>query len=190
MVSANSTRRGREALLVSFSISVKRPMQQSDKRTAVALQPDVGRLQAAVFGSRGVDGRKPVGGRKRYRHCGAPGEGLASSGIGRGSSAQERAHDEKIVVVVADFENGADGRMPDFACREHALQKSLASLRVEQNVRAYELQCDKTAVGGVLGLVDRPHTARPEGFDNRVLAQFLANHGGSEGRGGTPAFRS
>jgi hypothetical protein len=87
----------------------------------------------------------------------------------QGPAFEEGHDDEKIIVVVANFQNGTDTFMADLACRQKALKKALAALKVIENLRAHEFDRNQTTFR-ILSLVNRAHAAAADRLQDSISA--------------------
>ena len=78
----------------------------------------------------------------------------------------------------ADVVNGADVGMVQRRGSAGFSAEALQRLRIAGNVVGQELQGDKAAQAGVLGLVDDAHAAAAELVNDSVVGDGLADHSG------------
>ena len=91
--------------------------------------------------------------------------------------AVEKLHgDEALAFVLADFVDGADVRMVQRGSGAGLAAKTFESLWVLRDVVGEELEGDKAAQGGVLGLVNNAHPAAAQFFDDAIVRDGLADH--------------
>src|SRR5208282_3026851 len=90
---------------------------------------------------------------------------------------QKLHSDETFAFVFADFVDGADIGMIQGGSRSSLAAESFKRLRVLRHILGKELECDKSAERGVLGLVDNTHPTPAELVDDAVVRDGLADHG-------------
>src|ERR1700758_3112240 len=96
-------------------------------------------------------------------------------------TVQELHYDEGFLTVLADLVDRADIRMVQGRCCTSFPTKTFECLRISGYVFRQEFQCYEATEFDVLGLVDHPHSAAAQFFQNAVVRDGLAN--GLEGRG-------
>ena len=86
-------------------------------------------------------------------------------------------HNERLAFVLADFVSSTDVGMVERRGRARLAVETFDELAVLGQLYGQELQGDRPAELGVLGLVHHAHAAPTQLFQNPVVGNGLAGHG-------------
>ena len=99
--------------------------------------------------------------------------------------AFEELHgDEGDAIFVANFIDGADIRVIERGGGARFAAKSFEGLRILRDIFGKKFEGDETAEVCVFGFVDDAHAATTEFFDDAVVGNCVAEHGGVVGHRG------
>src|ERR1700693_5151243 len=84
--------------------------------------------------------------------------------------------DESLAVLFANVVNRADVGMVECRCSLGFPLEAAEGLRIAGHFVGQEFQPHKTMQASVLGLVNHPHPAATELFDNAVVRNCLVDH--------------
>ncbi len=87
--------------------------------------------------------------------------------------------DERLAVLVVNFVDGADVRMVQRRGGLGFALKTGENLRVFGDIVRQEFEGDKPSELHILSLVDNTHPAAAEFFDDAIVRDGLADHGGA-----------
>ena len=94
----------------------------------------------------------------------------------QGVAIQKLHGDESLAVLLANVVNRADVGMVERGCSLGFALEAAECLRVAGHFVGQEFQAYKTVQPSVLGLVNHPHPAAAELFDNAVVRNCLVDH--------------
>ena len=139
---------------------------------------DVGRLDIAMhdpFRVSGVEGVRDFDGKREHNF---QIQRTTGNAVLERHAVQEFHGDECLSILLADVVNGADVWMIEGGRRLSLALETPERLRIASYLIGKEFEGDESSESSVFRFINHAHAPAPKSFDDAVMRNGLADHGG------------